>query len=161
MRRDVVTILEAARDASIPVIVNDDAGLADETGADGVHVGVEDMAPAEARSIVGPGRIVGATVTSLDELARLPFEAIDYLGVGPVFPSPTKPEAACFGVELVRSVRRRTALPIVAIGGITAANAHAVFDAGADGIAVVSALLAGDIGKNCFTLQKIIATRLQ
>jgi thiamine-phosphate pyrophosphorylase len=160
-RRDVVAILEAARGASIPVLVNDDVELAGETGADGVHIGAEDVSPGEARSIVGPGRIIGVTVTSLDELARLPFDAIDYVGVGPVFPSPTKPEAASVGVELVRSVRGRTELPLVAIGGIRAENALEVIDAGADGIAAVSALLAGDVGKNCFTLKKIIATRLQ
>jgi len=160
-RRDVVAILEAARGASIPVLVNDDVELAGETGADGVHIGAEDVPPGEARSIVGPGRIIGVTVTSLDELARLPFDAVDYIGVGPVFPSPTKPEAASVGVEFVRSVRSRTELPLVAIGGIRAENALEVIDAGADGIAAVSALLAGDVGKNCFTLKKIIATRLR
>jgi thiamine-phosphate pyrophosphorylase len=161
MRRDVAAIIGAAREAKIPVIVNDDAALADETGADGVHVGAEDLPPAEARAIVGPGRIVGVSVASLDELAGVPVEAVDYLGVGPIFPSPTKPEAAAFGIELVKSIRAVTALPLVAVGGITAANAREVLDAGADGIAAVSAVLAGDIGKNCFTLRKIIATRLQ
>jgi thiamine-phosphate pyrophosphorylase len=160
-RRDVVAILEAARSASIPVLVNDDVDLADETGADGVHLGAEDMPPGEARSIMGPGRIIGVTVTSLDELARLPIDAVDYIGIGPVFPSPTKPEAKAVGVEFVRSVRARTQLPLVAIGGIAAANAIEVIDAGADAIAAVSAVLAGDIGRNCFTLKKIIATRLR
>lgn len=160
-RRDVVAILQAARGASIPVLVNDDVELARETGADGVHIGAEDASPGEARSIVGPGRIVGVTVTSLDELPRLPIGAVDYIGVGPVFPSPTKPEAPAVGVEFVRSVRGRTPLPLVAVGGIRAENALEVIDAGADGIAAVSALLAGDVGKNCFTLKKIIATRLQ
>jgi len=160
-RRDVVAILEAARGASIPVLVNDDVELAFETGADGVHIGAEDLPPGEARSIVGPGRLIGVSVTSLDELARLPSDAVDYIGVGPVFPSPTKPEARALGVEFVRIVRGRTALPLVALGGITAANALEVIDAGADGIAAVSALLAGDVGKNCFTLKKIIATSLR
>jgi thiamine-phosphate pyrophosphorylase len=160
-RRDVVAILEAARGTSIPVIVNDDVELAGETGADGVHVGGKDMPPGEARSIVGPGRIVGVSVTSLDELARAPLDEIDYLGIGPVFPSPTKPEAASLGLDFVRSVRSRTALPLVAIGGIAAENALDAIDAGADGIAAVSALLVGDVGKNCFTLKKIIATRLR
>ena len=160
-RRDVVAILETARGASIPVLVNDDVELACETGADGVHIGAEDMPPGEARSMVGPGRIVGVSVTSLDELARLRSDEVDYVGVGPVFPSPTKPEAKALGVEFVRSVRGRTELPLVAIGGITAETALEAIDAGADGIAAISALLAGDIGKNCFTLKKIIATRLQ
>ncbi len=160
-RRDVVAILEKARGASIPVIVNDDVELAAETGADGVHVGAEDVPPGEARSIVGPGRIVGVSVTTLDELARVPPDAVDYVGIGPVYPSPTKPEARVLGVEFVRSVRSRTPLPLVAVGGIRAENALEVIDAGANGIAAVSALLAGDVGKNCFTLKKIIATRLR
>ncbi len=160
-RRDVVAILEKARRASIPVIVNDDAELAAETGADGVHVGALDAPPGEARSIVGPGRLVGVSVTSLDELARVSPDGVDYIGIGPVFPSPTKPEAGALGVEFVRSARSRTSLPLVALGGIRAENALEVIDAGADGIAAVSALLAGDVGKNCFTLKKIIATRLR
>ncbi|MCX5752356.1 MAG: thiamine phosphate synthase, partial [Candidatus Krumholzibacteria bacterium] len=86
---------------------------------------------------------------------------VDYIGVGPVFRSSTKPEAKAVGVEFVRSARGMTGLTLVAIGGITAANALEVLDAGADGIAAASALLEGDIGKNCFTLKKIIATRLQ
>jgi thiamine-phosphate pyrophosphorylase len=160
-RRDVVAILDAARGASIPVLVNDDVELAVETGADGVHIGAEDLPPGEARSMLGPGRLIGVTVTSLDDLSRLPSGAVDYIGVGPVFPSPTKPEAAPLGVEFVRSVRARTKLPLVAVGGITASNALEAIDAGADGIAAVSTLLAGDVGKNCFTLKKIIATRLR
>jgi len=160
-RRDVVAILGAARGSSIPVLVNDDVELAVETGADGVHVGAEDLPPAEARSMVGEGRLVGVSVTSLDDLARVSSDAVDYIGVGPVFPSPTKPEAKALGVEFVRTVRGRTELPLVALGGITAANVLEAIDAGADGIAAVSALLAGDVGKNCFTLKKIIATRLR
>jgi thiamine-phosphate diphosphorylase len=160
-RRDVAAILEAAGGVSIPVIVNDDVELAAETGADGVHVGAGDMSPADARSIVGPLRIVGVSVTTLGDLARANAAPVDYVGVGPVFPSPTKPEAEALGTGFVRDVRGRTELPLVAIGGITAANVLDAIDAGADGIAVVSAILAGDIGKNCFTLKRIIATRLQ
>jgi thiamine-phosphate pyrophosphorylase len=160
-RRDVAAILDPARVASIPVIVNDDVELAAETGADGVHVGADDMVPADARAIVGPDRIVGVSVTSLDDLARAMDAPVDYIGVGPVYPSSTKPEAKALGIGFVREVRSRTKLPIVAIGGISAANAREALDAGADGIAVVSAILAGDIGKNCFTLKKIIVTRLQ
>ncbi len=160
-RRDVAAILEAALGASIPVIVNDDVELAAEAGADGVHIGALDMSPADARSIVGSLRIVGVSVTALDDLARANAALVDYIGVGPVYPSPTKPEAEALGAGFVRDVRGRTELPLVAIGGITAANALEVIDAGADGIAVVSAILAGDIGKNCFTLKRIIATRLQ
>lgn len=160
-RRDIAAILEPARRASIPVIVNDDVELAAEAGADGVHIGADDMPPADARTIVGRERIVGVSVTSLDDLARAAAAPVDYIGVGPVYPSPTKPEAKALGIGFVRDVRGRTRLPLVAIGGISAANLGEVFDAGADGVAVVSAILRGDIGKNCFTLKEIVATRLQ
>jgi thiamine-phosphate pyrophosphorylase len=160
-RGDVAAILAAARVAAIPVIVNDDVELAAETGADGVHIGADDLPPAEARAIVGPDRIVGVSVASPADLPRALAAPVDYIGVGPVYRSPTKPEAKALGVQFVREVRSETALPLVAIGGITAANAVEVIDAGADGIAVVSAIFAGDIGKNCFTLKGIIATRLR
>jgi len=160
-RRDIVTILDAARDSSIPVLVNDDVELAQETGAHGVHIGAEDMPPGEARALLGPGRIIGVTVRTLDELERVPFPMVDYIAIGAIYPSPTKPDARTVGVEFVRAVRSRTPAIIVAIGGIAPSNAGDVLDAGADGIAVVSALLAGDVRKNCFTLRKIIDTRLQ
>ncbi len=160
-RRDVAAILEAARGASIPVIVNDDVELAAEAGADGVHIGAADMSPADARTIVGRDRIVGVSATTLDDLARAAEAPVDYIGVGPVYPSPTKPESRALGIGFVRDARERTKLPLVAIGGISAANAGEVLDAGADGIAVVSAILRGDIGRNCFTLKGIIATRLR
>jgi len=160
-RRDILAILSAARGSSIPVIVNDDVDLAVETGADGAHVGAEDAAPEEARSMLGPDRIVGASAASLEEISRLSPGTIDYIGIGPIFPSPTKPETPALGLEFVRSARRATLAPLVAIGGIEASNALDALDAGADGLAAVSGLLAGDIGKNCFTLKKIIATRLR
>jgi len=160
-RRDIVAILDAVRDSSIPVLVNDDVELAHETGAHGVHIGAEDMPPEEARALLGSGRIIGVTVHTLDELERVPLTVIDYVAVGAIYPSPTKPHARTVGVEFVRAVRSRTPAVIVAIGGIAPSNAGDVIDAGADGIAVVSALMTGDVRKNCFTLKEIIGTRLQ
>ena len=160
-RRDIVSILAAARETRVPVLVNDDVELARETGADGAHVGAGDMSPAEARSLLGSGRIIGVTVETLAGLARVPFEAVDYVAVGAVYPSPTKPDARTVGVEFVRTVRSLTPVPLVAIGGIGPSNVGEVLDAGADGIAIVSALLMGDVRKNCFTLKEIIGTRLQ
>jgi len=161
MRRDIVSILAAARETQVPVLVNDDVELAGETGAHGVHVGAGDMSPAEARDLLGSGRIIGVTVETLDGLARVPLEAVDYVAVGAVYPSPTKPGAKTVGLEFVRTVRCRTSVPLVAIGGICPSNVRSVLDAGADGIAAISALLTGDVRKNCFTLKEIIGTRLQ
>lgn len=160
-RRDIAAILAAVRGTPIPVLVNDDAELACETGAHGVHLGARDMPPVEARALLGRNRIIGVTVHTIDELEAVPVDAVDYVAIGAIFPSPTKPDASEVGVEFVKLVRARIALRLVAIGGIGPSNAAEVLDAGADGIAIVSALLAGDVRKNCFTLRHIIDTRLQ
>ena len=159
MRRDVVAILAAARPAAVPVLVNDDVELAVETGADGAHVGASDMAPAEARAILGPGAILGVTATETSEIAALAAAGASYVAVGPVFASPTKPETAPVGLDAVRRARPLASIALVAIGGITPANAASVVAAGADGIAVVSAVLEGDIRKNCFTFLRAVGTR--
>jgi thiamine-phosphate pyrophosphorylase len=160
-RLDLVAVLAAAIERSIPVIVNDDCELACEMGADGVHVGALDCPPAEARAMLGPGRIIGVSVHSLAELERVPLEAVDYIAVGAIYPSPTKPGADVVGLEFLRRVRSRVALPIVAIGGIGPSNVGEVLGAGADGAAIVSAILSGDVRKNCFTVRQIIDTRLK
>ena len=160
-RRDLVALLGAVRGTAIPVVVNDDVLLAQETGAHGAHVGAGDMPAEEARAVLGIGRILGVSISSLDELSHASLEAVDYVAVGAIYPSATKRTAKAVGVELIRAVRSRTAKPLVAIGGIGPANAAEVLDAGADGIAAVSALLVGDVRKNCFTLKEIIGTRLQ
>jgi len=160
-RLDLVAVLAAAIETMIPVIVNDDCELACEMGASGVHVGSTDCPPGEARRMLGPGRIVGLSVHSEEELDRAPLEALDYLAVGAIYPSPTKPEAAVKGLEFLRLARSRVSIPIVAIGGIGPSNLSEVFDAGADGAAVVSSILGGDVRKNCFTLRQIIDTKLK
>lgn len=160
-RLDLVAVLGAAIETMIPVIVNDDCELACEMGASGVHVGSSDCPPEEARRMIGPGRIIGLSVHSTEELERVPLETVDYIAVGAIYPSPTKPEAAVKGLEFLRLARSRVDLPIVAIGGIGPSNISEVFDAGADGAAVVSSILGGDVRKNCFTLRHIIDTRLK
>ena len=159
-RRDLVAVLAAARAARVPVVVNDDVELAVEVGADGAHVGGEDASSAEARAMLGPRAILGVTIYALAELDRLPPGTATYVAVGPVYPSPTKPEAPVAGLEAVREAKRRSTLPVVAIGGITPANAAAVVAAGADGVCAVSAVLRGDVRKNCFTFAKIIGTKV-
>jgi thiamine-phosphate pyrophosphorylase len=159
MRRDIVAVMAATRSAALPVIVNDDVELAVETGAAGAHIGATDLAPAEARAMLGPGAILGVTVLSLEELDRVPLESVSYIAVGPVFPSPTKPDVRAVGLDAVRIARRRVPGTLVAIGGITPESAASVIDAGADGIAVVSAVLEGDVRKNCFTFLRFIGTK--
>ena len=125
-------------------IVNDDASLAHAVGADGVHVGEDDGAVAQARAIVGAGRIVGVSCYNDPERARrLAGEGADYLAFGSFHPSSTKPQARRAAPQLLHDARH-LGLPLVAIGGITAANAGALVHAGADAVAVICALFDHD-----------------
>jgi thiamine-phosphate pyrophosphorylase len=119
-------------------IVNDSARLAVEAGADGVHVGQDDLSVAEARRIVGPDRIVGLSTHSAEqiEVAR----GVDYIAVGPVFATPTKPGRLPVGLELVRTAASVATVPWFAIGGIDEGNVDDVRAAGATRIAVVRAI---------------------
>jgi thiamine-phosphate pyrophosphorylase len=122
--------------------VNDDIELARRTGADGVHLGQEDASPARAREILGSEAVVGRSVGTVGEALEAVREGADYLGVGTVFATPTKPDAQVAGLELVEAVaRERLPLPWFAIGGITHETAPAVAAAGARGFAVVRAVL--------------------
>jgi thiamine-phosphate pyrophosphorylase len=123
----------------VPLIINDRLDVALAAGADGVHVGASDM-PVEIVRRLWPEAIIGYSVEA--EGADLPA-GVDYLAASPVFATATKPDAApALGLAGLRALRARTAAPLVAIGGIGIANATAVFEAGADGIAVVSAICA-------------------
>jgi thiamine-phosphate diphosphorylase len=156
MRRDLEAAIPIAERAGVPLIVNDLPELAAETGAGGVHLGSADADPAEARAILGPARIIGLSVSQPDGIPADHPDLIDYIAVGAIFPTPTKEDSVVTGLDLIGSARRTTGLPIVAIGGIRPENARSVLDAGADGLAVISAILDGDPVKNCFTFREII-----
>lgn len=121
-------------------ILNDRPDLVAETGADGVHVGQDDMAVDEARAIVGPEHIVGLSTHSPEQIDAASGLGVDYIGVGPVHATPTKPGRPAVGLELVRYAAAHAAVPFFAIGGISEANVAAVRSAGAQRIAVVRAL---------------------
>ncbi|MGD0420281.1 MAG: thiamine phosphate synthase [Xanthobacteraceae bacterium] len=126
----------------VPLLVNDRIDVALAAGADGAHVGQADMPVALVRKLLGPKAIVGLSITQSAEARAEDIEFADYLGVGPIFPQLTKPDAAPpLGLEGLAEIRRITSKPIVAIGGVTAANVRAVRSAGADGVAVVSAIM--------------------
>jgi thiamine-phosphate pyrophosphorylase len=134
-------LLVLCRQYGAPFIVNDDLRLADLIGADGVHLGRDDGSMREARIILGPGKMIG--VSCYQDLVRArEFQKLgaDYVAFGSFFPSRTKPRASLADVSVLSSARREITLPIVAIGGITVDNAAALIDAGADAIAVISAL---------------------
>jgi thiamine-phosphate pyrophosphorylase len=129
--------------AAVPLVVNNRLDVALAAGAHGLHVGPGDTPPEEARRRLGPGPILGLSITDPTQIAAVDPRVVDYLGVGPVFATSTKPDAApAMGLAGLAAARAATPLPIVAIGGIDEANAAAVVRAGADGLAVVSALCA-------------------
>jgi len=135
--------LAAARRGGALLVVNDRADVARIVGADGVHVGQDDLDPRAVRSLLPPGALVGVSTHTLDQLGRAAEAPVDYVAIGPVFPTRSKaaPDPVV-GLETVRRARDLTRRPLVAIGGITAENARSVVEAGADGLAVISALLA-------------------
>jgi thiamine-phosphate pyrophosphorylase len=131
------TILAMVPD--VPLVVNDRADVALAAGAAGVHVGVDDLAPALLRRVAPPGFIIGVSVGSDDEVARA--AGADYVGIGPVYPTGSKTDAgAAIGAARFAELAKRCALPAVAIGGITSGRVPDVMQVGAAGVAVISAL---------------------
>jgi thiamine-phosphate pyrophosphorylase len=124
------------------LIINDRPDLVAEIGADGVHVGQDDMPVSEARALLGPERLIGLSTHTPEQVDASNRADIDYIGVGPVHETPTKPGRPAVGLALVRHAARHAAHPWFAIGGINLSNANAVAAAGAGRIAVVRALTA-------------------
>lgn len=122
-------------------IVNDDLQLAKELDADGVHLGQDDGDIAEARVLLGPGKIIGRSTHNLEEAIRAERDGADYIGFGAVYPTGSKMVSHLPGVAGLESIRGPVNIPIVAIGGISAGNACRVIDAGADALAVISSVL--------------------
>jgi thiamine-phosphate pyrophosphorylase len=127
------------RQFEVPLIINDDWRLALDVDAAGVHIGANDGDPVAVRAAIGPGKILGVSCYHRLELAERVIAMADYVAFGSVFPSRTKPAAVRADLGLFREVRRR-GWRSVAIGGIDAGNAHAVIEAGADAVAVISAV---------------------
>jgi thiamine-phosphate pyrophosphorylase len=128
--------------ASITLIMNDRADLALAAEFDGVHVGQDDLSPESVRRIIGPDRWLGVSTHNSEQLAEADKTSADYLAIGPIFATSSKDRPdPVVGLEGVRRARQLTRKPLVAIGGITRANAASVIEAGADSVAVISDLL--------------------
>lgn len=126
----------------VKLIMNDRADLSIAAGYDGVHLGQDDLTPEGARAVLGPDRIVGVSTHNLKQVQDADASPTDYIAIGPVFPTTGKKNPdQVVGLEGVRAARAATKKPLVAIGGITRANAKSVLDAGADSLAVISDLL--------------------
>ena len=127
------------------LIINDRIDVALAVGADGVHIGQQDMPCEIVRKLMGPRALIGLSVETWEDVERAATLDADYLGVSPVFETPTKTDTkGHWGLEGLRRIRTATRLPLVAIGGLNTANAADVIRAGADSIAVVSAICAAD-----------------
>ena len=126
----------------VPLIINDQIDVALAVDAEGVHVGQDDLPADVVRQLIGPEKWLGLSITCADELAGLPGGGVvDYLGIGPVYPTGSKADAApATGVAAFGEMVQAAGLPVVAIGGIQRANCAALFEAGSDGVAVISAI---------------------
>jgi thiamine-phosphate pyrophosphorylase len=128
------------RQAGATFIVNDRVDLALAVAADGVHLGQGDLPPRVARPLLKPGMILGRSTHSLAQAREARDDGAGYIAVGSMFPTTTKPDFQLVGPELVRTIRVETTLPLIGIGGVTPENVAAVIRAGADGVAVISAV---------------------
>ncbi len=142
--REAATLKKVCEKYGVPLIVNDDWKAAIESGADGVHVGIEDAPVAEIRKAAGRDFIIGATAKTVEQAKAAEAAGADYLGVGAVFPSPTKTNAVRITPEQLRSICAAVKIPAAAIGGITRENLSEIAGCGQAGIAVVSAIFAPD-----------------
>jgi thiamine-phosphate pyrophosphorylase len=129
-----------ARQAGIGFVVNDRLDLALAVEADGLHVGQDDLPAPVARRLLPPSMFLGVSTHTLEQARRAEGVGADYIAVGSIFPTPTKPEFQLVGLDLLRAVRQAVVAPLVAIGGITVDNAGEAIRAGADGVAVISAV---------------------
>jgi thiamine-phosphate pyrophosphorylase len=139
--RQVLALLKITRAARVPLIINDRIEVALRSGADGVHLGQTDAGLGEARSCLGEKAIIGRSTHSPEQALLAQREGFDYIGVGPVFGTPTKPDVKPVGLDLVRFASQNIHIPFVAIGGIDLTNIADVLAAGARTVAVVRAVM--------------------
>lgn len=140
LARDLDALL---RPLGVPLWINDRIDVALAAGIDHVHVGQSDMTPADVRRLMGPTAVIGLSITRPEELVTEDLARVDCLGVGPVFATATKSDAApALGLDELAAIRRAGGLPVVAIGGIGPAEIAAVRATGVEGVAVVSAIMA-------------------
>lgn len=140
---EALLLKELLQPLGLPLIINDRVDIALAVGADGVHLGQSDLPILHARRLLGSDCLIGISAESLDNALEAEQQGADYIGISPVFSTPTKTDTApALGLEGLRRIREQVRIPLVGIGGINLSNAGQVRDAGADGVAVVSAIMA-------------------
>lgn len=137
-------LLDICRAAGIPFVIDDEVDIALEIGADGVHVGQDDMACENARAMLGPDAIVGVSAQTVEQALAAQAAGADYLGVGALIPTPTKPDAVDVTLEELNAICAAVDIPVVGIGGLNAGTIGRLAGTSADGAAVVSAIFSAD-----------------
>lgn len=141
-KAEALELKELCRTYAVPLIINDDVELALEIGADGVHVGQEDLEAGRARALLGPDKLLGVSAHSVEEALRAQAAGADYLGAGAVFPTGTKDDVSVLPYERLKDICAAVDIPVVAIGGIGEHNILQLAGSGVAGVAVVSAIYA-------------------
>ncbi len=148
---------EVTQAGKVPLVINDRVDVALAVGAEGVHLGQDDLPVAVARRLLGPGRILGKSTHTLDQAREADRDGVDYLAVGPIFSTPTKPDSPHVGLRLIRDVKAHVQRPMVAIGGIDLTTLSEVMAAGAQCVAVVRAVsAAGDPATAARDLKRLL-----
>jgi thiamine-phosphate pyrophosphorylase len=151
-------LLAITRPTGVPLIVNDRVDVALAIDADGVHVGQDDLPVSVARRLLGPDKVVGTSAGTVEEARQAELDGADYVGVGSVFATTSKPDAGiAIGPDALRRIREAIHIPVVAIGGITASNAADAIAAGAHGVAVISSVVgAEDVASAARRLAEVV-----
>lgn len=153
-----LAVRKVTRKFKIPLIINDRADLAADIDAEGVHLGQDDLPLDVARTLIGKGKIIGCSTHSLEQALKAQEQGADYIAVGPIFSTPTKPDYKAVGLGLIKEVKEKVNIPLVAIGGIDANNISEVLSRGATIIAVVRAAVAQkDISAAVRNLKRILS----
>jgi len=142
--RQAERLLAVTRPASVPLIINDRIDVAVAAGADGVHLGQDDLPVAVARHILGGSRLIGKSTHTLQQALEAEQEGVEYMAVGPIYPTPTKPDSPHVGPGLIGEVSAAVRTPLVVIGGIDEGTLPEVLQHGASCVAVVRAVCAAD-----------------
>ncbi len=142
--REALELKKLCEKHGVPLIINDRLDIALAVDADGVHIGQSDIPLEVARKILGNNKIIGVSARSTEDAVRAEKQGADYLGVGAVFPTATKKDAAYVGIDMPARVRNAVKIPVVGIGGINSDNIEELYGTGIDGVAVVSCIMASD-----------------
>jgi len=142
--KNAEVVREVTRHLGAQFIINDRVDIAKSVAADGIHLGQDDLPISETRAILGKYGIIGKSCHSLEQAIKAQEEGADYIGLGPIFKTSTKPYLNAIGVSLIKEVKKSITIPFVCIGGINSSNIEEVISAGAKAVAVASAIVCAD-----------------